>query len=141
MHRTVAVVGDKPAVTKQQQAVILKNGTTLTDSPGLMWPKIEDERGAFRLALAGSIPDTAIDYLTIAMFGAETLLERYAPLLAKRYKLTTMPASPEALLTEVGKRRGCLRAGGVVDLHMASEMFVRDFRSGVIGRITLESVQ
>lgn len=141
MHRTVAVVGDKPAVTKQQQAVILKNGTTLTDSPGLMWPKIEDERGAFRLALAGSIPDTAIDYLTIAMFGAETLLERYAPLLAKRYKLTTMPASPEALLTEVGKRRGCLRAGGVVDLHMASEMFVRDFRSGVIGRITLESVE
>lgn len=139
MHRNVAVVGDKPAVTKQQQAVILKDGTTLTDSPGLMWPKIEDERGAFRLALAGSIPDTAIDYLTIAMFGAEALLECYAPLLAKRYKLTTMPESPEALLTAVGKRRGCLRAGGVVDLHMAAELFVRDFRSGAIGRITLES--
>jgi ribosome biogenesis GTPase A len=140
MHRNVAVVGDKPAVTKQQQAVVLKNGTTLTDSPGLMWPKIEDERGAFRLALAGSIPDTAIDYLTIAMFGAETLLERYAPLLAKRYNLTATPATPEALLTEVGKRRGCLRAGGVVDLHMAAELFVRDFRSGAIGRVTLETV-
>jgi len=141
MHRSVAVVGDKPAVTKKQQAVILKDGTTLTDSPGLMWPKIEDERGAFRLALAGSIPDTAIDYLTIAMFGAEVLLERYAPLLANRYKLKAMPETPEALLTEIGKRRGCLRAGGVVDLHMAAEMFVRDFRSGAIGRITLESVE
>jgi ribosome biogenesis GTPase A len=140
MHRNVAVVSDKPAVTKQQQAVVLKDGTTLTDSPGLMWPKIEDERGAFRLALAGSIPDTAIDYLTIAMFGAETLLERYAPLLAKRYKLTATPATPEALLTEVGKRRGCLRAGGVVDLHMAAELFVRDFRSGAIGRVTLETI-
>jgi ribosome biogenesis GTPase A len=140
MHRNVAAVGDKPAVTKQQQAVVLKNGTTLTDSPGLLWPKIEDERSAFRLALAGSIPDTAIDYLTIAMFGAQTLLERYEPLLAKRYKLTAMPATPEALLMEIGKRRGCLRAGGIVDLHMAAEMFVRDFRSGAIGRITLEPV-
>ena len=80
MNRNVAVVGDKPAITKQQQAVILKDGTTLTDSPGLLWPKIEDEDNAFRLALAGSIPDTAIDYLTIAMFGARLLLERYAPL-------------------------------------------------------------
>jgi ribosome biogenesis GTPase A len=141
MNRNVAQVGDKPAITKQQQAVILKDGTTLTDSPGLLWPKIEDERGAFRLALVGSIPDTAIDYLTIAMFGAQTLLERYASLLVERYKLSATPASAEALLSEIGRRRGCLRPGGVVDLHMAAQIVVREVRSGAIGRITLESVE
>jgi ribosome biogenesis GTPase A len=139
MKRTVAAIGDKPAITKQQQAVLLKDGTTLTDSPGILWPKIEDEHGAFRLALAGSIPDTAIDYLTIAMFGARLLLESYAPLVVARYKLVTTPATAEALLTEIGKRRGGLRSGGLVDLHKAAEIFVREFRSGAIGHISLEA--
>jgi len=138
MNRSVAKVGDKPAVTKEQQTVTLKSGMVITDSPGLMWPKIEDELGAFRLAFAGSIPDTAIDYLTIAMFGAQLVLARYAPLAVKRYKLATTPASPEALLTEVGRRRGGLRPGGLVDLHKASEIFVHEFRGGVLGRISLE---
>jgi ribosome biogenesis GTPase A len=138
MNRNVAAVGDKPAVTKQQQAVLLKDGTTLTDSPGLLWPKIEDERTAFRLALVGSIPDTAIDYFQIGVFGAEVLLERHPELLLQRFKLSVTPASAEALLTEIGKRRGCLRPGGVVDLEKAAEIVVREVRSGAIGRITLE---
>jgi ribosome biogenesis GTPase A len=139
INRHVAAVSDKPAVTKQQQTVILNDGMKLTDSPGIMWPKIEDESGAFRLALAGSIPDTAIDYLTIAMFGAQLLLARYAPLLVARYKLDATPASAEELLEGIGRRRGALRPGGVVDLHKASEIFVREFRSGQIGRISLEA--
>lgn len=138
MNKTVAKTGDKPAVTKEQQTVTLRSGMVLTDSPGLMWPKIEDELGAFRLAFAGSIPDTAIDYLTIAMFGAGVVLARYAPLVVARYKLAVTPASPEALLKEIGRRRGGLRPGGIVDLHKASEVFVHEFRSGVIGRISLE---
>src|SRR5688572_432282 len=81
MNRVVAKVGDKPAVTKVQQRVELQNGMVITDSPGLMWPKIEDEVGALRLALAGSIPDTAIDYYTVGMFGAALFLERYADLM------------------------------------------------------------
>ncbi len=138
MNRTIAAVGNKPAVTKKQQHVVLKDGTTLTDTPGLMWPKIADERGAFRLAFAGSIPDTAIDYLTIAMFGAQYVLEHYAHLVVARYKLAGTPATPEALLTELGRRRGALRPGGIVDLHKAAEIFVHEFRAGSIGRITLE---
>jgi ribosome biogenesis GTPase A len=112
---------------------------TITDSPGLMWPKIEDERRAFCLAFAGSIPDTAVDYLTIAMFGAQVLLARYPELVVARYKLPELPASPEALLTEVGRRRGGLRPGGIVDLHKAAEILVHEFRAGVIGRISLEA--
>ncbi|MBA3545310.1 MAG: ribosome biogenesis GTPase YlqF [Nannocystis sp.] len=138
MERTVAKVGDKPAVTKEQQAVRLRSGMEITDSPGLMWPKIEDESRAFRLALSGSIPDTAIDYLTIGMFGARFLLARYPELVMARYKLPTLPAAAELLLHEIGRRRGGLRKGGTVDLHKAAEIFVHEFRGGVIGRITLD---
>ncbi len=139
MDRAVAKVSDKPAVTKNQQRVVLPSGTILTDTPGIMWPKIEDEAAAFRLALVGSIPDTAIDYLTIAMFGAQLLLDRYPALLVARYKLAAVPASAEALLTEVGRRRAGLRAGGVVDLHTASEILVHEVRAGLLGRVTLET--
>jgi ribosome biogenesis GTPase A len=139
MQRSVAAVSDKPAVTKEQQSVVLKDGTLLTDSPGMMWPKIEDEQAALRLAFAGSIPDTATDYLVIALAGAEPLLERYTPLLTKRYKLEEAPSSPSALLTEIGRRRGALRPGGLIDLHKAAEILVHEFRAGVLGRITLEA--
>jgi ribosome biogenesis GTPase A len=139
MQRSVAAVSDKPAVTKEQQTVVLKDGTLLTDSPGVTWPRMEDERGALRLAFAGSIPDTAIDFLTVAMFGAELLLEGYPALLVTRYKLGQTPDSPTALLTEIGKRRGGLRPGGIVDMHKAAGVLIQEFRAGTLGRITLEA--
>lgn len=139
MNRNVAVVGDKPAVTKAQQQVVLSNGMVLWDSPGLMWPKLEDEAGSHRLALAGSIPDTAIDYLNVAMFGAQLFLAEYAERLLARFKLAALPATPEALIAEIGRRRGCLRSGGGIDLHKAAEILVHEFRSGGLGRISLES--
>jgi ribosome biogenesis GTPase A len=138
-ERTIAAVSDRPAVTKQQQQVTLKHGMVITDSPGMMWPKIEDERGAFRLALVGSIPPTAIDYLTIAMFGAEELRVRYPDLITTRYKLAAIPATAEAILFEIGKRRGGLRPGGTVDLHKASEVFIHEVRAGNLGRFSLEA--
>ena len=138
MDRLVAKTGDKPAVTKMQQRVVLKTGMVVYDSPGIMWPKIEDEAGALRLAFAGSIPDTAIDYLTTAMFGAQLVLERYPELAVARYKLPATPANAEALLIEIGRRRGGLLPGGKIDLHKASEVLVHEFRHGVLGRITLE---
>jgi ribosome biogenesis GTPase A len=139
MNRVVAKVGDKPAVTKEQQVVHLPNGTVVTDSPGLMWPKIEEEARAFRLAFAGSIPDTAIDYYTIAMFGAAYLLERYPALVTARYKLGSTPPDAETLLREIGRRRGGLRKGGEVDLHKAADVLVHEFRDGAIGPISLEA--
>lgn len=139
MNRAVAAVGDKPAVTKAQQQVVLSNGMVLWDSPGLMWPKSEDEAGSQRLSLAGSIPDTAIDYLDIALFGARFFLARYPERLLARFKLTSLPEGAEALLAEIGRRRGCLRSGGGIDLHKASEILVHEFRSGGLGPISLES--
>ena len=139
MNRVVATVGDKPAVTKAQQQVVLSNGMVLWDSPGLMWPKLEDEAGSLRLALAGSIPDTAIDYLNVAMFGAQLFLANYPDRLLARFKLAALPSTPEALIAEIGRRRGCLRSGGTIDLHKAAEILVHEFRSGGLGRVSLES--
>lgn len=139
MDRKVAKVGDEPAVTKSQQLVTLKSGILLVDNPGIMWPKVEDHDASLRLAFGGAIPDTAIDYETVAMWGAEFLLACYPSLLMARYKLKALPEKPEALLTEIGKRRGGLRAGGVVDMHKAADALIHDFRSGALGRISLEA--
>ncbi|MFT3700414.1 MAG: ribosome biogenesis GTPase YlqF [Kofleriaceae bacterium] len=137
-NRAVAKVGDKPAVTKEQKLVTLDNGTQLTDSPGLMWPKIEDERRAFCLAFAGSIPDTAIDYYQIAMYGAGVLVSHYPSLVAARYKLDALPTTADGLLADIGRKRGILLKGGVIDLHKAAELFIHEFRAGTIGAISLE---
>jgi ribosome biogenesis GTPase A len=137
-QRKVANVGDEPAVTKGEQVVTLKNGMTLSDNPGIMWPKIEDPTGGLRLALGGAIPDAAIDYESVALFGAALLLKAYPELLAKRYKLTAMPADGSALIDEIGRRRGCLRPGGVIDRHKAADVFIHELRTGAIGRISLE---
>jgi ribosome biogenesis GTPase A len=138
MGRKVAEVGDEPAVTKSVQKVVLKSGIVLSDVPGILWPKIEDEESSLRLALGGAIPETAIDYETVALFGCRFLLEHYPALLRARYKLTTLPEREGDLLVEIGKRRGALRAGGKVDLHKAADVLVHDFRSGALGRISLE---
>jgi ribosome biogenesis GTPase A len=136
--RVVAAVGDKPAVTKSQQQVVLESGMVLSDSPGILWPKIEDELTGLRLALGGMIPDTAIDYPSVATFGAQLFLARYPALVVARFKLGAAPPTAEALLAEIGRRRGCLRSGGSIDLHKASEILVHEFRSGALGRISLE---
>jgi ribosome biogenesis GTPase A len=140
MQRNVAATSDKPAVTKVQQSVVLKDGTKLTDSPGVMWPKISHEPVALRLALAGSIADTAIDYQVIGLFAADFFLEHYPLVVKARYKLPKLPTSGDALLQEIGRRRGLLRAGGIVELHRSAELLVHEFRSGILGRITLDVV-
>ncbi|WP_437716322.1 ribosome biogenesis GTPase YlqF [Sorangium sp. So ce448] len=138
MERKVAKVGDEPAVTKSQQLVTLKTGMAISDNPGILWPKIDDEAASFRLAVGGAIPDTAIDYQSVALFAAGYFLRRYPELLVARYKLKDLPETAAALIEEIGRRRGCLRSGGSVDLHKASDILVHDFRAGRLGRISLE---
>lgn len=139
MERKVAKVGDEPAVTKARQRVTLKNGMTLSDNPGILWPKIEDEGAAYRLAFGGAIPDSALDYESVGLFGAKLLAERYPELVRARYKLAELPASPSDLLAEIGRKRGALRSGGVIDMHKAADVILHDFRSGALGKISLEA--
>ena len=138
MDRKVAKVGDEPAVTKARQQVILKSGMLLSDHPGILWPKIEEDAATLRLALGGALPDRALEYESVALFAAEFLQEHHPQRLLERYKLTAMPVGPEALLAEIGRRRGGLRSGGVVDLHKAADVLIHDFRSGALGRVSLE---
>ena len=136
--KNIAKTGDEPAVTKRQQRIDLGSGIVLSDTPGFLWPKIHDQNSGYRLAVSGAIKNTATQFEDVAMFAADYLLAQYPDLLAERYKLKAMPESDIKLLEEIGRRRGALRAGGIIDLHKASEVLLHDYRSGVLGRISLE---
>ena len=139
MGRKVAKVGDEPAVTQAQQQVELDCGIVLSDNPGLLWPKISDASTGLCLAFGGAFSEAALDYESVARHGAEVLLARYPKLVMARYKLTSMAENGDALLREIGRRRGCLRKDGDMDLHKAADVLIHDFRQGAIGRISLEA--
>jgi ribosome biogenesis GTPase A len=135
--RKVAQTGDAPAVTKGKQLVTLESGMMLSDNPGILWPTLEGD-ATLRLAFGGALPDTAIEYESVALFGAEFLLARYSDRLLTHFKLEVLPLSPIELLEAIGRKRGCLVRGGTVDLHKSADVLIRSFRSGALGRITLE---
>ena len=136
--KSMAKVGDRPAVTTTTQRIDLHNGVVLSDTPGVLWPDMSDQEGAYRLAASGAIGDNAMDYTEVGLFAGEYLLKRYPALLQERYALTELPESPYDLIEAVGRRRGLLATGGVVDQHKAAEALLRELRAGKIGRISLE---
>lgn len=137
--RRVAKVGDQPAVTKGQHSYHLDGGISLSDTPGVLWPKLADQQGAYRLAASGAIRDTAFTYMDVALFAARFLHARYPELLAARFGLEAIPDEPHLLIEEIGRRRGFLRRGGVVDVDRAAEVLLRELRAGKLGRISFES--
>lgn len=136
--KKMARVGDRPAITTCPQQIDLRNGIHLNDSPGLLWPVMSDQDGAMRLAVSGAIGEGAMDYVEVALYAAEFLLQRYPEALQARYKLPTLTESPADLIEEIGRRRGCLVSGGEVDPHRAAELLLRELRAGLLGRISLE---
>jgi ribosome biogenesis GTPase A len=136
--RKVTKVGDKPAVTKAQQRVEIDNDIALSDNPGILWPRIDDPKAGLRLAFGGAIPDTAIELEPVALFGAEFVLQRYPEAIKARYKLKELPESAYMLLDEIGRKRGGLLPGGVVDRQKAADIFIHDYRTGALGRMSLE---
>ncbi len=137
--KKMAKVGDRPAVTTCTQQIDLRNGIHLHDTPGLLWPDLDDQDGAFRLAASGAIGDNAIDHVTVATFVGNFLLEQYPTLFMTRFKFKQKPVDADAALEEVGRRRGCLVAGGEVDLQRAAEILLQEFQAGRIGLISLEA--
>lgn len=137
--RAIAKVGNEPAVTKRQQKIKLDSGISLSDTPGMLWPKLEPASCGYRLAVTGAIKDTAIEYDDVALFAVMALRDLYPRSLQTRYKLDVLPDEPLALLEAVGAKRGCLRSGGIVDVHQASTILLQDLRSGKLGQITLET--
>ncbi|WP_282167509.1 ribosome biogenesis GTPase YlqF [Shewanella japonica] len=137
--RTIAKTGNEPAVTKRQQRINLKNGIVLSDTPGILWPKVDNESSSYRLAVTGAIKDTAMEYEDVAMFAAEYFLQAYPKAICERYKLAELPETDIELLEAIGRKRGALRPGGRIDLHKASELLLHEFRSGKTGLLTLET--
>lgn len=139
VQRKLAKTGNEPAVTRAQQRVKLGDGWFLIDTPGLLWPKLEDQQAAARLACTGTIRNTAIAPTDIAWFLAELLLDAHRPALEARYGIDTSITNPEKLIDFIGKKRGSLGRGGIPDLHKTAELLLNDFRSGKLGKFSLES--
>ncbi|MDA0148265.1 ribosome biogenesis GTPase YlqF [Vibrio sp. LaRot3] len=136
--RTIAVTGNQPAVTRRQQRINLQNGIVLSDTPGILWPKVENPHSGFRLAATGAVKDTAMEYDEVAFYTVEYLAQAYPEKLQDRYQIEELPESDIELMEEIGRRRGALRSGGRVDLHKASEILLHELRSGTLGQVTLE---
>ena len=130
---------DRPGVTRENKWFTLRDGTLLLDTPGILWPKFEDQTVARHLAYTGAIRDEILDTEELACGLLSLLAAEYGGLLAARYKLDPLPEGDAAdLLTAIARRRGMLLSGGVADTERAAAMLLDEFRAGKIGRITLE---
>ena len=136
-----AQTGDRPGVTKGKQWLKLQNGMQLLDTPGILWPKFEDPKAGMNLAFCGSIKDEILDIPTLGMELISVLAENYPQLLAERYKLDGIAETPLENMENMALKRGCILPGKRIDYERIVKLVLDEFRSGKIGRITLEQVE
>ncbi len=129
--------GNKPGVTKGKQWIRLNRSLELLDTPGILWPKFENQEVGLKLALIGSMNDHVVPVDEMAMDLIVMLREQYGGVLEKRYE-TTEEQKPFEILKDIAKKRGCLLKGEELDTEKAAALLMEDFRSGKLGRITLE---
>lgn len=139
LKKRVAKVGDEPAVTKTQQRLYLGNNMVLIDTPGMMWPKIEHPSDGLMLAASHAIGSNAFIEEEVATFLADVLLGRYPALLKTRYGFQTEGIDGVSVIEGIAKRRGYRLKGGDADIEKAAHTLLQDYRSGALGRISLET--
>jgi ribosome biogenesis GTPase A len=137
--RIIAKTGNEPAITKTQQRIDIGHGIILLDTPGMLWPNVENKNSGYRLAATGAIKDTAISHEDVASFAAEFLLYHYPDLLKTRFQLEQLPHGEQELMAAIGRKRGCLRSGGHIEMDKVAKILLSELRAGTIGRITLET--
>ena len=135
--KACAKTGNKPGVTKGKQWIRLKKGVELLDTPGILWPKFEDQNVGIRLALIGSIKDEILNIDELSLVLIEYLVHHYAGILTQRYEIVE-EGKPVEMLEAIAKNRNCLLKGGDLDYSKAAALLIEDFRSGKLGKITLE---
>lgn len=135
--KACAKTGNRPGVTKGKQWIRLNKNVELLDTPGILWPKFEDQEVGIRLAFVGSIKDDILNMEELALKLIDYLKERYTGILEKRYGISEAGNAVE-ILGDIAKARGCLKKGEELDYTKASGLLFDDFRGGKIGRITLE---
>ena len=132
-----AKTGNKPGVTRGKQWIRMNKQVELLDTPGLLWPKFEDQEVGKRLAMIGSIRDEVLNTEELSLEVIAFLAGNYPGKLAERYGVS-VEEIPADVLTAVGRRRGCLVRGGEIDTEKAARLLLEEFRAGTIGRFTLE---
>ena len=133
--------GDIPGVTKGKQWLTISGGMQLLDTPGILWPKFEDPKAGLNLAYCGSIKEEILDVSDLALSFIETMQERYPELLTKRYKLEKLGETPLETMEEIAEKRGFILPGKRIDYERCARTVMDEFRSGKIGKITLEKVK
>jgi ribosome biogenesis GTPase A len=141
LKKRVAAVGDEPAVTKTQQRLYLGNNMVLIDTPGMLWPKIAHPSDGLMLAASHAVGINAVIEEEVATFLADQLLVRYAPLITARYGFPTEGIDGVSVIEGVAKRLAFRLKGGEFDLEKAAHTLLQDYRSGALGRISLETPQ
>ncbi len=136
-----AKTGDRPGVTKGKQWLTLTNGMQLLDTPGILWPKFEDPLVGLNLAFCGSIKDEILDVATLALELIKVLQKDYPQFLQERYKLDEIEEDGLANMENIAAKRGFLLQGKRIDYDRCGRTVLDEFRSGKIGRITLEKAQ
>ena len=133
--------GDRPGVTKGKQWLTISGGMQLLDTPGILWPKFEDPKVGLNLAYCGSIKEEILDVSDLALSFIETMQEKYPELLTKRYKLEKLGETPLETMEEIAEKRGFILPGKRIDYERCARTVMDEFRSGKIGKITLEKVK
>lgn len=134
-----ARTGNKPGVTRGKQWLNLGPDIQLLDTPGILWPKFEDPQTGLNLAYCGSIKDETMDLIELALSLIGRISEKHAQLLVDRYRLSSVPTTPSEILESIGKSRGYLLSGGRIDAERTARTVLDEFRSGLIGSVTLET--
>lgn len=135
--KACAKTGNKPGVTKGKQWIRLNKSVELLDTPGILWPKFEDQSVGLKLALIGSIKDEILNIDEMSLELIKYLQRDYADALCARYELT-MDDDPVKMLEQIAANRSCIKKGGELDHSKAAALLLDEFRSGTIGRMTLE---
>lgn len=138
LGKKIAKTGNEPAITKGQQRVRLNKNWFLVDTPGVLWPKLEDQAAAYRLALAGAIRNTAIEFTDVALYAAQMFLDEFPEAIFSRYKFAQTPANGDDLLHDLAIQRGCVRKNKEIDWNKVAEVMVNDYRAGRFGNLSLE---
>ena len=135
--KACAKTGNKPGVTKGKQWIRLSKNVELLDTPGILWPKFEDQMVGLRLALIGSIKDEILNVDELALELIKFLLVSYPGILAERYTIEETDDATEMMM-RIAKSRNCLSKGNELDYSKAAALLIEDFRSGKLGKLTLE---
>ncbi|QQK80546.1 ribosome biogenesis GTPase YlqF [Salicibibacter cibi] len=133
-----AKTGNKPAVTQGNHWLKVSNQMDVLDTPGILWPKFEDPEVGYKLAITGAIKDERLVFEDVVLYLIQQLHKWYPEALKERYNLSELPSEGVELFEAIGRKRGCLIAGGDVDFDQAAEVILRDFRSQKLGPISLE---